>query len=66
MPEFWFPADKKLSSSEVRSQWRDILDYMMIGGGEITVMRYGSPVAVIVPYYEWKVLREEENEKREP
>ena len=65
MPEFWFSGDSKLSSSEVRSKWRDILDYMMVGRGDIIVMRYGSPVAVIMPYQDWKDLREEENEQRE-
>jgi prevent-host-death family protein len=66
MPEFYFQTRNSLSSTEARANWRDILDFMQLGlAHPINILRYGRPVAVILPYKEYKRLREGEDEQGE-
>lgn len=38
-------------SSEVRQNWRDVLAHV-VAGGEVVVVHYNRPVAIISPYQE--------------
>ena len=45
-----------LKSDEARIRMRDILDEA-VAGREVLIQRYDKPVAVVVPYEQWKALK---------
>lgn len=45
-------SDRWVSSDEARTKFRDLMDEVIRHESHIYVMRYGKPVAVIVPV-EW-------------
>lgn len=47
-----------VSSNEVRTKFREILDGVAYGGQHVRVQRYGRPAAVIVPS-EWHEARQD-------
>lgn len=49
---------KVMSSDEVRTCWRDVVDNVM-AGGTVLVERYNKPVAVVIPYADFVALREQ-------
>jgi len=47
---------KQVSSRNARQQWREMLDLVMAGDSDIAIMRYGKPVAVLIPAEDYKAL----------
>jgi prevent-host-death family protein len=45
-----------LKSDEARIRMRDVLDEA-VAGREVLIQRYDKPVAVVVPYEQWKAIK---------
>jgi prevent-host-death family protein len=52
-------AVKVVSSRDARQQWREMLDTVMSGSSDVAIMRYGKPVAVLIPAVDYEALSEE-------
>ena len=50
------PTVKQVSSRNARQQWREMLDLVMAGDSDIAIMRYGKPVAVLIPAKDYEAL----------
>jgi prevent-host-death family protein len=48
----------KVKSSEARAKWRDILDQVLAGKGDVVIERNGKEIAVIIPAEDYKQIRE--------
>ena len=44
------------SSSQARAQWRDILD-LAAAGVDVMIERHGKPIAAVIAYDDYVVLR---------
>lgn len=58
------PRNKQVTSRDARQQWREILDDVVSGRSDITITRYGEPVAVLIPAEDYEGLAEELEELR--
>ena len=58
------PRNKQVTSRDARQQWRQILDDVVSGRSDITITRYGEPVAVLIPAEDYESLAEELEELR--
>ena len=58
------PKTKQVTSRDARQQWREILDDVVSGRSDITITRYGEPVAVLIPAEDYESLAEELEELR--
>jgi len=48
----------KANSREARARWRDLLDHVYTGSGEVIIERNGKPVAVMISVEDYQSLRE--------
>ena len=58
------PKNKQVTSRDARQQWREILDEVVSGRSDITITRYGEPVAVLIPAEDYEGLAEDLEELR--
>jgi prevent-host-death family protein len=58
------PKNKQVTSGDARKQWREILDDVVSGGSDVTITRYGEPVAVLIPAEDYEDLAGELEELR--
>ena len=58
------PKNKQVTSGEARKQWREILDDVVSGSSDVTITRYGEPVAVLIPAEDYADLAGELEELR--
>ena len=58
------PISKQVTSRDARQQWREILDDVVSRRSDITITRYGEPVAVLIPAEDYESLEEELEELR--
>jgi len=47
----------KMDSGQARKEWRNLLDQTYAKGGEVVIERYSKPIAVLVNYEQWQVLK---------
>lgn len=55
---------REVSSRDPREKWRDILDSIMKGDGDVAISRYGKPIAVLIPAKDYREIAEELDELR--
>ena len=48
----------KVNSAEARAKWRDILDQVFAGKGDVVIERNGKDVAVMIPAVDYEQIRE--------
>ena len=48
----------KVKSGEARAKWRDILDQVFTGNGDVVIERNGKDVAVMIPAIDYEQIRE--------
>jgi prevent-host-death family protein len=48
----------KVKSGEARAKWRDILDQVFAGKGDVVIERNGKDVAVMIPAIDYEQIRE--------
>ncbi len=47
----------KMDSGKARLMWRELLDQAMTSGGEVVIERYNKPVATLVNYEVWDMMK---------
>ncbi|HEC61071.1 MAG TPA: type II toxin-antitoxin system Phd/YefM family antitoxin [bacterium] len=50
---------REVSSRDARKQWREILDTVMKGDGDVAISRYGKAIAVLIPAEDYQEVAEE-------
>ncbi len=55
---------REVSSRDARKQWREILDTVMKGDGDVAISRYGKAIAVLIPAEDYQEIAEELDELR--
>lgn len=58
------PKNRQVTSRDARKRWREILDDVVSGSSDVTITRYGEPVAVLIPAEDYESLSEELEELR--
>jgi prevent-host-death family protein len=53
-----------VKSGEARIRWRDLLDQVLTGRGDVMIERNGKNVAVMIPAADYEQIREELDEMR--
>ena len=48
----------KVKSGEARAKWRDILDQVFTGKGDVVIERNGKDIAVVIPAADYEQIRE--------
>ena len=48
----------KVKSGEARAKWRDILDQVFAGKGDVVIERNGKDIAVMIPAEDYEQIRE--------
>jgi prevent-host-death family protein len=48
----------KVKSGEARAKWRDILDQVFTGKGDVIIERNGKDIAVMIPAVDYEQIRE--------
>lgn len=48
----------KVKSGEARAKWRDILDQVFAGKGDVIIERNGKDIAVMIPAEDYEQIRE--------
>jgi prevent-host-death family protein len=48
----------KVKSGEARAKWRDILDQVFAGKGDVIIERNGKDIAVLIPAEDYKQIQE--------
>lgn len=48
----------KVKSGEARAKWRDILDQVFAGKGDVVIERNGKDIAVMIPAIDYEQIRE--------
>jgi prevent-host-death family protein len=48
----------KVKSGEARAKWRDILDQVFAGKGDVVIERNGKDVAVMIPAVDYEQIRD--------
>lgn len=54
----------KVKSGEARAQWRDLLDQVLAGKGDVIIERNGKGIAVMIPAGDYEQIRETLEEMR--
>jgi prevent-host-death family protein len=57
-------AVREVSSRRARAEWRELLDTVMTGEGDVVISRYGKEVAVLIPAEDYRALESELEELR--
>jgi len=57
-------ATTTVKSREARIKWRDILDQVYAGSGDVVVERSGKPVAVIIPFIDYQEIQDKLDDLR--
>ena len=55
------PLSSTLSLTDIRGNLREVVDQVVRTGGEVTITRYGKPVAVLLAHDEYESLVETVN-----
>ena len=55
---------REVSSRDARKRWREILDAVMKGDGDVAISRYGKPIAVLIPVEDYQEISGELEELR--
>lgn len=55
---------KTIKSGEARMKWRDVLDQVFSGKGDVVIERSGRNVAVLIPAEDYEQIRETLEELR--
>ena len=55
---------REVCSRDARKHWREILDTVMKGDGDVAISRYGKPIAVLIPAEDYQEIAEELEELR--
>ena len=53
-----------INSGEARIRWRDLLDQVLAGKGDVLIERNGKSVAVMIPAVDYQQIREALEELR--
>jgi prevent-host-death family protein len=53
-----------INSGEARIRWRDLLDQVLAGKGDVLIERNGKSVAVMIPAVDYEQIRESLEELR--
>jgi prevent-host-death family protein len=53
-----------MSSKAARTSWRDLLDLAYKGEADTVIERNGRPVAVLIPFEDYKALQDELDDLR--
>jgi prevent-host-death family protein len=53
-----------VQSGEARAKFRDLLDNVLAGKGDVIIERNGKSVAVVIPAVDYEQIREELDEMR--
>ena len=48
----------KVKSGEARARWRDILDQVAAGKGDVVIERNGKNIVAIIPAEDYELIRE--------
>ena len=48
----------KVKSGEARTKWRDLLDQVLTGKGDVVIERNGKSVAVLIPAVDYEQIQE--------
>ncbi len=48
----------KIKSGEARAKWRDLLDQVLTGNGDVVIERNGKSIAVMIPAVDYEQIRE--------
>jgi prevent-host-death family protein len=48
----------KVKSGEARAKWRDILDQVFTGKGDVVIERNGKDIAVVIPAEDYEQIRD--------
>lgn len=54
----------KVKSGEARTKWRDLLDQVLTGKGDVVIERNGKSIAVLIPAVDYEQIREALEELR--
>ena len=54
----------KVKSGEARTKWRDLLDQVLSGKGDVVIERNGKNVAVLIPAVDYEEIQETLEELR--
>jgi len=47
-----------INSGDARARWRDLLDQVLAGKGDVLIERNGKSVAVMIPVVDYEQIRE--------
>lgn len=48
----------KIKSGEARTKWRDLLDQVLTGKGDVVIERNGKSVAVLIPAVDYEQIQD--------
>jgi len=54
----------KVKSGEARTKWRDLLDQVLTGKGDVVIERNGKSVAVLIPAVDYEQIQDTLEELR--
>ena len=54
----------KVNSGEARAKWRDLLDHVQTGKGDVVIERNGKSVAVLIPAADYEQIQDTLQELR--
>ena len=54
----------KVKSGEARTKWRDLLDQVLAGKGDVVIERNGKNVAVLIPAIDYEQIQDTLEELR--
>ena len=54
----------KVKSGEARTKWRDLLDQVLTGKGDVVIERNGKSVAVLIPAVDYEQIQDALEELR--
>jgi prevent-host-death family protein len=54
----------KVKSGEARTKWRDLLDQVLAGKGDVVIERNGKDIAVLIPAIDYEQIQDTLEELR--
>jgi prevent-host-death family protein len=54
----------KVKSGEARAKWRDLLDQVLTGKGDVVIQRNGKNIAVLIPAVDYEQIQDTLEELR--
>lgn len=54
----------RINSSEARTKWRDLLDQVLTGKGDVVIERNGKNIAVLIPAVDYEQIQDALEELR--